>query len=153
MVEALDQINNETRFNGTQLFGPAGLSFSVNMDGNNQNLTISTTPIDSTTQGLAGTDILTTVTASAVLATTTTAIESLSRQRGNLGTFQKRLVDNMDFVDQRIGDMQEQQSKIRDTDLATETVSLTQSQLQSQSNIAVIGQANLSSEAVFQLLR
>jgi len=153
LVAALDQLNNETRFNGTQLFGPTGLAFPVNMDGNSQNMTVTTTPIDSTTHGLAGTDILTTATASVVLTTATAAIESFSRQRGNLGTAQKRLVDNMDFLDRRIGDMQEQQSRLRDTNLADETVAVTQYQLQNQSNVAVISQANLSSEAVFQLLR
>ncbi|MDJ0836984.1 MAG: flagellin [Acidobacteriota bacterium] len=156
LLAELDQLNERANFNDLQLFG-TGLSYPVNLEpalaaGGSDQVTITTTPFDTTTLGLAGTDLLTTANGDVVLAAAEAAIDNLSRQRGQLGAIQKRLIDNMDTLDIRVANLQEQESRLRDTDIATETVQLTRLQLQSQSNVSVMAQANLTSEAVFQLL-
>ncbi len=155
ILASLDQLNNETRINDEQVFG-TGASLDVDLGtefGNTSNrVTISTQPITSGALGLTGTDVLTEATASTALAGLRTAYTAINRQRADLGVAQNRIERNIDALNERIDNNFALDSRIRDTDVATEAVRLTSLQIQSQSTAAAIAQANLSSESVLQLL-
>jgi len=155
LIAQLDQLNDSVDVNGLPLFG-TGLSYPVNLDvdvtGGADQVTITTNPIDQTTLALNGTDLLTTVNADVVIANASAAIDSLGRQRGSLGAVEERLIANIDAVDERMLALQEEESRIRDTDIAEETIALTKADLGLQANIAVLAQANLTTESVFQLI-
>ena len=155
LIAQLDELNDTVDINGTPLFG-TGLTTTVNLDvdvtGGADQLTITTTPFDAVTLALNGTDLLTTANADIVIANASVAIDSLGRQRGMLGAFEKRLIDNIDALDERMLALQDEESRIRDTDVARETIEMTMADLGIQSNIAVMAQANLTTESVFQLI-
>jgi len=155
LVANLDQLNQSVDFNGTLLFD-VGFSYTVNLNsevtGAADQVAFTTTPIDAATLGIGGTDLLTSANADAVIAAASTAIDDLSRLRGGLGAVQKRLIDNMDQIDTEVLSLQEEESRIRDADVAEETVNLTRADLLIQSNVAVMAQANLTRESVFQLI-
>ena len=157
LLVTLDQLNENTEVNDTPLFGATGTTMVVNM-GTKVNtssldqLQVTTTPFDSVTLALAGTDVLTGATSDAVLAQLRPALYSLTSQQANMGVLQNRLERNINQINDQIDAHYDQESRIRDTNIADETVNLTTFQILNQSNVATISQANLTTEAVFQLL-
>lgn len=156
LVTELDFLNENVRFNDTQVFG-TGLSYQLSMNttrGTNSadRVTVATQPIDSTTLGLNALDITTTAGANVAIANAVAAIESLAAQRGSLSVVGSRITENMNYVDQKIGYLLEQESRIRDTDIAQEATTSARLQLETQTNTAAMAQANLTRESVFQLI-
>jgi flagellin len=81
------------------------------------------------------------------------ALELVSKQRADLGAYQNRL----EFATQaiRIGaeNLQASESRIRDTDMASESTEFTTSNILAQTATAMLAQANLRPQLVLQLLR
>lgn len=157
LLNTLDQLNENTRVNDQQVFGATGASIVVNLgtDINNpatDQITIATQPFDSVTLALAGTDVLTSANADAVLAQLRPALDSITSQQANLGVMHNRLDRNITSLNNQIDAHFAQESRIRDTDVAEEAVNLTTYQILNQANVATISQANLTAESVFQLL-
>lgn len=156
LLEDITQINDEVRFSNVTVFGSSGTSITVNLTPEvldaTETMQVSTSSISLSSLGLSMTDLTTEATASAVLEQVNIAIEQINRQRGRLGTAAIRIMDNMDYLDQRMINMQGQESMIRDADIADETVALTKYQILNQSNVSVLAQANLQAESVLQLL-
>ena len=81
------------------------------------------------------------------------ALSTLSSARGKLGAIQNRLgstISNLENVSQNLSAAN---SRIRDADFATETSSLTKSQVLQQAGIAMLAQANASQQGVLSLLQ
>ncbi len=156
LLEDITQINNEVRFSNVTIFGSSGTTITVHLTAEvldpTETFQVGTSSISLSSLGLAATDLTTEATASAVLEQVTASIELVNRQRGRLGTAAIRLMDNMDYIEQRLVNMQDQEGLIRDADVADETVSLTKYQILNQSNVSVLAQANLKAESVLQLL-
>ncbi len=156
LLASLDQLNDNTRVNDNPVFGPSGVSLNVDLGtefGSTSNrVAITTQSISTANLGLTGTDVLTTATASTALVSLRAALNAVTRQRADLGVAQNRIERNIDALNDRIDAHFAEDSRIRDTDVATEAVRLTSLQIQSQSSSAAIAQANLSSESLLQLL-
>ncbi len=81
------------------------------------------------------------------------ALSSLSSSRAKLGAIQNRLgstISNLENVSQNLSAAN---SRIRDADFASETSSLTKSQVLQQAGIAMLAQANASQQSVLSLLQ
>ncbi|CAM2067774.1 Flagellin [Sulfidibacter corallicola] len=156
LLEDIDQINDEVRFSNVTVFGSAGTTMRVNLTIDaadpTETLIVTTSTISTTALGLAMGDLTTELTAGNALTAAKAAIEQVNRQRGRLGAMAVRINENMDFIDERIINMQDQESLIRDTDIAEETVALTKFQILNQSNVSVMAQANLNVNQVLSLL-
>lgn len=156
LLEDITQINNEVRFSNVTVFGSSGTSITVHLTADvldpTETYQVGTSSISVSSLGLAMTDLTTEATASAVLEQVKASIEQVNRQRGRLGTAAIRLMDNMDYIEQRLVNMQDQEGMIRDADVADETVALTKYQILNQSSVSVLAQANLKAESVLQLL-
>ncbi len=157
LLAEIDDLNNHLKFNNVTLFTSGGVSFVVNATphlGNSatEEITVTFSSFTAADLGLAGTDLRTLVSSDAVLTTVEAALETISRQRGRLGAVQTRLIKNMDAIDDNILGTQEQEVTIRETEVAEETVNLAKYQILNQSNIAVLGQANLNVDQVLGLL-
>ena len=81
------------------------------------------------------------------------ALESLVRQRADLGAYQNRLEHTARGLMNAYENVQASESRIRDTDMAEEIVHLTTSQILSQTSIAMLAQAGVRPQAVLYLLR
>ncbi len=81
------------------------------------------------------------------------ALDALSSSRAKLGAIQNRLgstISNLENVSQNLSAAN---SRIRDADFASETSSLTKSQVLQQAGIAMLAQANASQQSVLSLLQ
>lgn len=86
------------------------------------------------------------------LAQIDTALTSVSTLRGNLGASQNRLQSTINNLAVSIETLSAANSRIRDVDVASETAALTRAQVLQQAGIAVLAQANVSSQVALTLL-
>jgi flagellin len=81
------------------------------------------------------------------------AIKIVNKQRADLGAYQNRLEHAVRGLDIGAENLQASESRIRDTDMASEMVDYTTHQILSQSGTAMLAQANQRGQAVLQLLQ
>ncbi|HOS29934.1 MAG TPA: flagellin [Treponemataceae bacterium] len=81
------------------------------------------------------------------------ALKKINKQRADLGAYQNRLEHTVRGLDIGSENLQAAESKIRDTDMASEMVELTKKQVLSQAGTAMLAQANQSTQSVLSLLQ
>jgi flagellin len=144
LQEEIVRITDNTKFNGVALFNDADLTFQVGYDSAD---TITVTGADA----LAAVD-----TSAAVITDSTTvqtAITAISTQRASLGAFQNRFEHTINSVNVAIENLSASESRIRDTDMASEMVNFTRSNILQQAGTAMLAQANQAPQSVLSLLR
>ncbi len=82
------------------------------------------------------------------------ALNQVLGERGRIGSFQKQFLESTkENLAVYKENYQAAESNIRDTDVASEMISFTRTQILMQSGTAMLAQANLSPQSVLQLLR
>jgi flagellin len=81
------------------------------------------------------------------------ALKRISKQRADLGAYQNRIEHAVKGIDIGAENLQAAESRIRDTDMASEMVEFTKNRILSQAGGAVLAQANQSTQTVLQLLQ
>lgn len=81
------------------------------------------------------------------------ALHRINKQRANLGAYYNRLEHAAKGLMVAYENMQASESRIRDTDMAEESVAFTKNQILVQSGTAMLAQANVRPQSVLQLLR
>ncbi len=81
------------------------------------------------------------------------ALKKLNKQRADLGGYYNRLEHAIRGIDVAAENLQSAESRIRDTDMAKEMVDFTKNQVLQQSGMAILAQANQSTQNVLSLLR
>ncbi|MCR5613531.1 flagellin [Treponema sp.] len=81
------------------------------------------------------------------------ALKKINKQRADLGAYQNRLEKTVVGLDIGAENLQASESRIRDTNMASEMVEFTKNQVLSQAGMAMLAQANQSSQNVLSLLR
>ena len=139
----IGRITTNAKFNGVSLFGGGAQTFQVGSD--------SADKIDVSATALAAVD-----TSSAVIGDSNTvqaAITTISTQRAELGAVQNRFEHTIASTNVAIENLSASESRIRDTDMASEMVQFTRSNILSQAGTAMLAQANQAPQGVLQLLR
>ena len=90
--------------------------------------------------------------ARAQLSKVKTALESVSKQRSDLGAVQNRLEHTIKNLDNVVENTQAAESQIRDTDMATEMVRYSNNNILAQAGQSMLAQANQSNQGVLSLL-
>lgn len=98
-------------------------------------------------------DALTTESANSVIGVMDNALQMVNKQRADLGAYQNRLEMTIKGLDIGAENLQASESRIRDLNMAEETVKLTTNQILSQTAVAMLAQANSSSQNVLRLLQ
>jgi flagellin len=80
------------------------------------------------------------------------ALESVSKQRSDLGAIQNRLEHTIKNLDNVVENTQSAESAIRDTDMATEMVKYSNNNILAQAGQSMLAQANQSNQGVLSLL-
>jgi flagellin len=80
-------------------------------------------------------------------------IKSISTARANLGAYQNRFEHTIKNVNVAIENLSASESRIRDTDMASEMVNFTKNQILSQAGTAMLAQAKSIPQSVLQLLQ
>ena len=161
LVDEVNRIASHAQFNGLNMLtgrfaAGAGATqqmyFQVgaNMDQRKQ-VFIGTMTAESL--GLKGVSISTPDKANAVIGTVDNALQHVSRQRADLGSYQNRFEMASKGVAVAAENLQAAESLIRDTDMAQQMVSYTKNQILMQSSTAMLAQANLKPRSVLQLLQ
>ena len=166
LVAEVDRIASQAQFNGMNMLTG---SFAQNSDrimqfqvGANvdQNERVYIGTITAQSLGLKGAQgseegigIATPDTANMAIATVDEALKSVSKQRADLGAYQNRFEMAANGVNIAAENLQAAESRIRDTDMASEMVEYTKNQILTQSGTAMLAQANSQSQNVLALMR
>jgi flagellin len=81
-----------------------------------------------------------------------TAIKQVSSQRADLGAIQNRFEHTVNNLNTAIENTTASESRIRDTDMASEMTSFTRAQVLTQAGTAMLAQANQSTQSILKLL-
>jgi flagellin len=145
LTAELTRIAGNTQFNGLQVLS-GSFTLQVGADsGSGNQISFSLSSFGFSTIGSAS--------SAGAISAIDAAITSVSASRSTLGAIQNRLehaVSNLGVYQENISAAE---SRIRDVDIASETVNFTKLQILSQSGTAMLAQANSAPNNVLSLLR
>jgi len=149
----LTRIGNTTEFNTQKLLDGSAGGFTSQIGANSgQTATLSISDMRARAIGVDGLDISTAGGAADALDALDFAIQSVSHQRGNLGANQNRLEHTINNLNTSAVNTRAAESRIRDTDMARETINLTRDNILRQTSLAMVAQGNMQRQSVLQLL-
>lgn len=154
--DELTRVAASTNFNGIKLLsGGSTLTFQVGAGSTAAEDQIAVTLTDYA--GLGATVKALTVDTSANALTTIAAIDTqitgVSTARASYGALQNRFESTINSLNVSAENLAAAESRIRDTDMASEMVKFTSANILSQAGTAMLAQANQSNQGVLQLLR
>jgi flagellin len=114
-------------------------------------ISVSIGAVDSSALGTSAIDLVSN--AAAAINVVDSAIKNVSTTRATLGAYQNRFEHTINNLSVAIENLSASESRIRDTDMASEMVSFTRAQILSQAGTAMLAQANQAPQGVLQLLR
>ena len=91
--------------------------------------------------------------ANRAIGTLDVALKRINKQRADLGAYQNRLEHAVRGLDVGAENLQAAESRIRDVNMANETVEFTKNRILAQSGTAMLAQANQKGQTVLQLLQ
>lgn len=163
----LNRLTQGTNFNGIDLLkGGAALNIQVGTGGTgNDTIAVTLGDVEGATGVNAGGKVLSSATGATDFKVDTsanaqltigyidTAIKNVSAQRADLGATQNRLEHATKTLQVSGENLQAAQSRIADTDMASEMVKFTKANIMSQAGTAMLAQANQSGQGILSLLR
>ena len=166
LVAEVDRIASVAQFNGMNMLtgrfaeeGPSVMQFQVgaNMDQNTRVYIGTMTAQALGLKGAQGGDEQIAISdpeqANMVLGTVDEALKVVNKQRADLGAYQNRFEMAAKGVNIAAENTQASESRIRDTDMASEMVEFTKNQILTQAGTAMLAQANSQSQTVLALLQ
>ena len=156
LAAEIGRIGTDTTFSGAAVFTATALNFQVGSEGNAGNqIQVTVGTLDNT--ALGGSDLTALAVDSAANARLSIeaidlSIAAVSTSRGALGAVQNRFESAIRNLQVTTENLSASESRIRDTDMATEMVEFTKSQILQQAGTAMLGQANQIPQTVLQLL-
>jgi len=171
LVDEVNRIASHAQFNGMNMLtgafaksaagGAAGTGLTIQVGANaDQNKTIFIGTMSAlalglqqnTGQGVTSISIATPQDANGSLARLDKALETITKQRADLGAYQNRFEMAAKGVAVASENLTASESRIRDVDMASQMVSYTKNQVLQQAGSAMLAQANVSTRSVTQLL-
>jgi flagellin len=166
LVAEVDRIASVAQFNGMNMLtgrfatdGSSIMQFQVgaNMDQNTRVFIGTMTAQALGLKGAQGGDEQITISdpeqANMVLGTVDEALKVVNKQRADLGAYQNRFEMAAKGVNVAAENTQASESRIRDTDMASEMVEFTKNSILTQAGTAMLAQANSQSQTVLALLQ
>jgi flagellin len=165
LVSEIDRIASQAQFNGMNMltgrFSQASnevMQFQIgaNMDQNARVFIGTMTATALGLKGVQGQDDQITISdpeqANATLGAVDNALLTVTKQRADLGAYQNRFEMAVNGINIAAENTQSAESRIRDTDMASQMVDFTKNQILTQSATAMLSQANSASQSVLALL-
>jgi flagellin len=157
--DELTRIGDSTNFNGTKLLDGSATALTFQVGASDvaaeSQVVVDLSGADIKTMG-ATIKALTVDTAANALASITsvdTEIGTVSTQRAGLGAVQNRFEHTINSLNVAVENLSASESRIRDTDMASEMMNFTRANILSQAGTAMLAQANQAPQSVLQLLR
>ncbi|MBX7256176.1 MAG: flagellin FliC [Candidatus Hydrogenedentes bacterium] len=148
LLSQIDETAQNTEFNGTQLLNGSQSSVSLGAGGNQVNLSSSTT----TALGLNGLDLSTQTGAQNALGTIDTAISRIDQNRSSLGAQQNRFERAIEVRETGIVNSTESESRIRDLDVARQTIEQSRNQILLQGGLSAVTRSQITAQTAARLL-
>ena len=153
LVSEIDRIRSTTQFNTMNLLDGSFKSKNLQVGSlSGQAIGISISNMNAASLGVASLNVGTYSTAGAAMSNIQAAIEKVSDQRSKLGALQNRLEHTINNLDTTAENTQSAESRIRDTDMASEMVQYSKNNILSQAGQSMLAQANQSNQGVLSLL-
>jgi flagellin len=170
LVDELDRIASHAQFNGMNLLtgrfardggenvvtGSMWLHIGANMD-QRERVYIGTMTAEALGVRSLGDGTIVTLAnpdgANMTIGTVDEALKRINKQRADLGAYQNRLEHTVRGIDIGAENLQAAESRIRDTDMASEMVQYTKNIILTQAGSAMLAQANQRGQTVLQLLQ
>jgi flagellin len=158
----LYRITNSTNFNGIDLLKGGTKTFQVGAGATaNDSIDVQLADVATSVGALAsadgtanptGFDVSTNAASKTTITAIDTAITAVSTSRAQLGASQNRFESTINSLNVAGENLTAAESRIRDTDMASEMVNYTRSNILSQAGTAMLAQANQSGQGVLKLL-
>lgn len=151
LTTTISDIAAKTEFNGIKVLAGATNITIQTSGGATDQVVLDFTSADLT--GLTFGGITTNAGSLAESAVVDTAIETVNTARSTLGAYQNQLEHVFNNVGVNAENLQAAESRIRDTDMASEMMNYTKFNILQQASTAMLAQANQAPQGVLQLLR
>ncbi len=142
LTTEIGRIQDNTTFNGVALFPSTAATLTFQVGYANAD----TIGVDVEAVDVSGADITDSDSVQ-------TAITAVSTARANLGAIQNRFEHTINNLNVAVENLSASESRIRDTDMASELVEFTKNQILSQAGTAMLAQANQAPQSVLKLLQ
>lgn len=158
LTQEVDRIAASTQFNGKTLLSGEGdtLDFQVGIMNDAKNDRLSYKPQDTSAKssdlGIEGLGVETKVNAQENLEKIDNAINGVNGNRASLGALQNRLQSTISNLETRTENLSAANSRIRDTDVASESAELAKNNILSAASVSVLSQANSSGSGALKLI-
>lgn len=149
LVEQIDQTGTSTEFNGTQTLDGSVSDVDLGTSGSESvNVEAST----ASSLGIDSIDLSTQAGAAAAIGAAETASIRISENRSSLGAQQARFERSIENRDIRIVNEQEADSRIRDLDVARQSIEQSRNQILQQSSLSALNSSSLVGKTALRLL-
>ncbi len=118
-----------------------------------QSITISIKTMNASALGVASLNVKSFKAAGSAMKKVQDAIQTVSNQRSNLGALQNRLEHTVNNLDNVAENTQTAESRIRDTDMASEMVQYSATSIIQQAGQSMLAQANSQTQGVLSLIQ
>ena len=147
----IDRIGTDTKFNGRNAFGQS-LNVHIGASTNSVQITISTNAVSASAL-VSGVSLSTNSSAKTSIDLISSGLEQISEWRSELGAIQNRLEHTINNLDNVVENTTAAESRIRDTDMATEMVKYSNANILAQAGQAMLAQSNQANQGVLSLLQ
>ncbi len=154
----IQRIAEVTQFNGRDLLNGTGgiidIQVSVHNDPFKDRISFNSSAANSSLEslGLTAESLATKEGAQQGLSVVDGAMVSVNAMRANFGAMQNRLGSTISNLAIAHENLSAANSRIRDTDIASETAELTRNSILMQAGVSVLGQANMAQQVALKLL-
>ena len=154
LTTEIDRVASTTQFNKMNILDGTFKNKSIQVGANaGENIAISIDNMNCTTLGMTNAGVDSYTNANTTLTNAQNAITSLSSKRSALGAIQNRLEHTYDNLNNISENTQAAESRIRDTDMASEMVSYSKNNILQQAGQSMLAQANQANQGVLSLLQ
>ncbi|MBI5835233.1 MAG: flagellin FliC [Armatimonadetes bacterium] len=156
LLSEVDRFASSTEFNTQKLISGSLSSSAMTLQigaNNGQTISFTITTATASSLGVSGIAVSSQASAAAALASIDAAITTVTTERAKLGSLQNRLERTISNLDSQSENLSASESRIRDTDVAKETIALSRLQILQQAGVAAQSQANSAPQAILSLLR
>lgn len=154
LTSEIDRIQSTTQFNTMNLLDGSFTGKNLQVGSlSGQKIDIKISNMNSANIGVTGLSMSSFGAAGSAMNSIQSAINSVSTQRSYLGALQNRLEHTIANLDTTAENTQAAESRIRDTDIASEMVEYSKNQILAQAGQSMLAQANQSTQGVLSLLQ
>ena len=153
LTSEINRIQSTTQFNTMNLLDGSFTKKNLQVGSlKGQTISISISKMDAKSIGVSGLKVSSNSLAGTAMSSIQKAIESVSTQRSKLGAIQNRLEHTINNLDTTSENTQAAESRIRDTDMASEMVEYSKNNILQQAGQSMLAQANQQNQGVLSLL-